>query len=139
MEILKHFVQRMKLEMREARMNRVNEDPQEPLFDLIHGLPGTGKSRVIAWLREIMERGLGWTHGVQFVYLAFQNAMAAQINGFTIHHWSGILARNLEGEGTGDAHKQSIKCQALRVILIDEISMISAELLGTLQYVSNCC
>ena len=86
-----------------------------------------------------MEQGLGWTHGVQFVCLAFQNSMAAQINGFTLHHWSGIPARNTSREGTGDAHQQSIKCQALRVILIDEISMISAELLGTLEYAQACC
>jgi hypothetical protein len=139
LNVLKHFVQRLKLELLEARSNRVNADAQDPLFDLVHGLPGTGKSRVISWLREIMERGLGWTHGVQFVCLAFQNTMAAQINGFTIHHWSGIPAHNLEGQGTGDAHKQSIRCQALRVILIDEISMISAELLGSLEYVPICC
>jgi hypothetical protein len=74
-----------------------------------------------------------------FACLAFQNAMAAQMNGFTIHHWSGIPARNLEGEGTGDAHKQSIKCQALRVVIIDEISMVAAELLGTLEYVFDSC
>ena len=28
-----------------------------------------------------------------------------------------------------------MKCQALRVIIIDEVSMISAELLGALEYV----
>ena len=31
--------------------------------------------------------------------------------------------------------KQSMKCQALRVIIIDEVSMISAELFGALEYV----
>ena len=82
-----------------------------------------------------MEDGLGWEHGVQFVCLAFQNAMAAQINGSTLHHWSGIPARALDGNATGDRHKQSIKCQALRVIILDELSMISAELLGSLNYV----
>ena len=65
--------------------------------------------------------------------------MAAQMIGFTIHHWSGIPARNLEGEGTGDAHKRSIKCQALRVVIIDEISMVAAELLGILEYVFDSC
>ena len=87
---------------------------------------------MIAWMRELMEEGLGWEHGVQFVCLAFQNAMAAHINGFTVHHWSGIPARNEEGSGTGDRHKLSMKCQALRVIIIDEVSMLWAELLGTL-------
>ena len=94
----------------------MDSSQEAPLLDLVHGLPGTGKSRVIAWMREIMETALGWTHGVQFVFLAFQNVMAASINGFTLHHWSGIPAHYSEGHGTGDKHAQSIKCQALRVI-----------------------
>ena len=102
---------------------------------MIHGFPGTGKSRVISWMRKLMEEGLGWEHGVQFVCLAFQNAMAAQINGNTLHHWTGIPCRAVDGNTTGDRHKQSIKCQALRVVIIDELSMISAELLGSIEYV----
>ena len=117
------------------RRRTVNQAAKEPLLDLIHGFPGTGKSRVIAWMRMLMEDGLGWVHGVQFVCLAFQNAMAAQINGFTVHHWSGIPSRTLEGNTTGDRHKQSLKCQALRVLIIDEVSMIAAELCGALDYV----
>ena len=86
-------------------------------------------------MRTLMEDGLGWVHGTQFVCLAFQNAMAAHINGYTIHHWSGIPTRPKHGKNTGDRHKQSIKCQALRVVILDEISMDSAELLGALEYV----
>ena len=61
--------------------------------------------------------------------------MAAYINGYTIHHWSGIPTRPKHGRNTGDRHKQSIKCQALRVVILDAISMDSAELLGALEYV----
>ena len=86
-------------------------------------------------MRTLMEDGLGWVHGTQFVWLAFQNAMAAHIDGYTIHHWSGIPTRPKHGKNTGDRHKQSIKCQALRVVILDEISMDSAELLGALEYV----
>ena len=32
-------------------------------------------------------------------------------------------------------HKLSIKCKALRVIIIDEISMVAGELLGGLEYI----
>ena len=99
---LQHFVQRTKLEVVEQQRERVNESSDEPLLDLMHGFPGTGKSRVIRWMRQLMEKGLGWEHGVQFVCLAFQNAMAAQING------SGIPARALDGSNTGNRHDQSI-------------------------------
>ena len=110
----------------------INLGSGEPLLDLVHGFPGTGKSAVIAWMRQLMEEGLGWEHGSQFVCLAFQNAMAAQINGRTVHHWSGIPVRSEGGEGLGDMHTFSMKCQALRVIIIDEVSMMDAELLGKL-------
>ena len=84
----------------------------------------------------MFEEVLGWTHGVQFVCLAFQNVMAAHIDGQTIHHWSGIPAQEADGcSGTKDSHKLSTKCQCLRFILIDEISMVSAELLAALEHV----
>ena len=86
-------------------------------------------------MRVLMEQGLGWEHGVQFICLAFQNAMAVAINGYTIHNWSGIPIRSEDGNSCGDKHKQTMKSQALRVIIIDEVSMISAELLGALEYV----
>lgn len=56
--------------------------------------------------------------------------------GFNSFAWLSrtIPARSTEGN-TGDKHKQSIKCQALRVIILDELSMVSAELFGALQYV----
>ena len=74
---------------------------------------------------------LGWQHGVQFVCLAFQNTMAAQIAGETIHHWSGIPVVEADGGAAArDPHKLSTNCQLLRWILIDEISMVSAKLLA---------
>ena len=132
---LVHFIKRLKIEVLEMQRNTVNTSEHEPLLDLIHGFPGTGKSRLIMWMRQLLEKGLGWEHGVHYVCLAFQNAMAASINGYTVHHWSGIPTRSDDGKSTGDRHKQSIKCQALRVIIIDEISMLSAELLGALMHV----
>ena len=80
---LKHFASRLKVEVLEREQRTTEKSSKEPLLDLIHGFPGTGKSKVIEWMRRLMEEGLGWEHGVQFVCLAFQNAMAAQINGFT--------------------------------------------------------
>ena len=105
-------------------------------MDLIHGFPGTGKSEMIRWMRDLLENVLGWQHGVQFVNLAYLNSMAASINGETIHHWSGIPAMESEGaSGSRDATALSTKCQCLRFIIIDEISMVSAELLAALERV----
>ena len=130
-EFLRHFVGRLKFEWLEKQQGNVNDSSElsgsrssstkEPLLDLVHGFPGTGKSAVIGWMRQLMEDGLGWEHGVQFVCLAFQNSMAAQINGHTVHHWSGIPVQSDSGSSTGDKHKQSIKCKALRMIIIDEV------------------
>ena len=81
----------------EQGATRPSSSTSEPLFDMAHGQPGCGKSRLIAWIREAFEEVLGWQHGVQFVCLAFQNTMAAQIAGETIHHWSGIPVAEADG------------------------------------------
>ena len=58
----------------------------------------------------------------------------SKIDGFTIHHWAGIPVGEEEGTaGTKDTAKMSTRCQCLRFILIDEISMVSCELLTTLE------
>ena len=59
-QFLTHFAKRLKLEALEMRLGTVNNSTHEPLLDLIHGFPGTGKSEVILWMRELMEEGLGW-------------------------------------------------------------------------------
>ena len=129
----------MKCEMRQEQAVGTGQgsDTAEPLLDLIHGLPGTGKSEVMAWLKEFFSL-LGWQHGVQYVCFAVQNSMAANIGGNAIHHWSGIPTVQVEGtSGTKDTSALSIKCQCLRFILIDEISMVSAELLSELQHLAG--
>ena len=133
---LRGVKERLLIEIREERARSQAKSKNEPMLDLLHGLPGTGKSRVVAWLRQLFEEAFEWTHGVQFVYLAFQNAMAAHMNGQTIHHWSGIPAMEAAGSaGTKSANDLSTKCQCLRFIVIDEISTVSGELLAALERV----
>ena len=131
---LRTVLSRMSFEAKVEGQGKASDHDDEPLFDMVHGVPGAGKSKLIEWLRSGFEHVLGWTHGVQFVCLAFQNAMAAHIGGFTIHHWSGIPVAEEPGmSSTRNAHKFSTRCQSLRFILVDEISMVSAQLLGQLE------
>ena len=133
---LESLAQRLHTEAQNELDDSVREAMEEPMFDLIHGIPGAGKSLLISWVRELFEEVMQWQHGVQFVCLGFQNAMAAHINGSTVHHWSGIPVGETDGASTTrDNNKLSARCQCLRFILIDEISMIAAQLFGQLELV----
>ena len=65
------------------------------MLDYLTGDPGTGKTEILGWLRDLFEGQLGWTHGNEFVYLAQQNTMAGAIAGFRIHSW-GDISQNPE-------------------------------------------
>ncbi len=85
---LKAVIARVEIEALAEQHGRKEPSADDPLFDVIHGVPGAGKSKIIGWLRRLFEEELQWTHGVEFVCLAYQNAMAALINGYTMHHWT---------------------------------------------------
>ena len=69
--------------------------------------------------------------GTQFILLAFLNSFAAACGGETVHHWSGIP---IDAErGSQDMQRFALKLQAMRVIVLDEFPMISAELMGKLE------
>ena len=80
-----------------------------------------------------MEEGIGWQHGVEFVCLAFQNTSANLIDGYTIHSWAQIEMCDSNASHTGKTRVKSddlaAKGQALRVVIIDEIGMVSAKCL----------
>ena len=78
-EVLRAVVARVREEASEEQRAVPWQEASEPLFQLLHGVPGSGKSEVLQWIREVFETALGWKHGTQFVYLAVQNLMAAQI------------------------------------------------------------
>eukprot|EP00959_Pyramimonas_sp_CCMP1952_P468773 9493788-Pyramimonas_sp.AAC.1 len=59
LDFLEHFTKRLKIERSEQVSDRVNDSSGEPLLDLVHGFPGTGKSAAIAWARQIMEESGG--------------------------------------------------------------------------------
>ena len=66
--ILQTIVDRIAVEAAiEQGTIRSDSSTSQPLFDMAHGHPGCGKSRLIAWIREVFEEVLGWQHGLQFV------------------------------------------------------------------------
>ena len=73
MHILRSVQRRVLCEVRLAKMGDDlprNTDFEEPIRGFLHGEPGTGKSQLIAWIRSMFEDGMGWTHGVHFLFVA---------------------------------------------------------------------
>ena len=68
-----------------AKDDPVRENVEEPMRGLVHGPPGTGKSRLIYWIRRWFVEALGWEHGVQFLCVAFQNRVAYAMGAVTLH------------------------------------------------------
>ena len=100
----------------------------------MHGGPGTGKSYAINLLRqELFEERLGWTHGKEFQIVAFQAVNADPLEGDTIHKalglaWHGHDSR-VDQQRILDLAQQTLQW---RWLIIDEISMLSAEMLARL-------
>ena len=105
----------------------------EPLIWCLHGGPGTGKSFVIKLLRRLFTQVLGWEMGVEFQMAALQAVMAEQIGGDTLHHALGIMPSGPQGPAAKESQRQTDvakRVQQWRWLFIDEISMVSPQLLA---------
>ena len=83
--------------------------------------------------KELLEETLGWQHGVQFQIVSFQAVMAELLDGDTIHHALGL---DWGGDRTQNALRSVEKAQQTlqwRWLILDEFSMVSAELLAQLE------
>ncbi len=85
MTILRTVAGRCLTEATEERSEHTAAFVSEPERILVHGLPGSGKSAVIGWLRELFEKVLKWRSGTEFQCAAPMNSMAALIGGTTVH------------------------------------------------------
>ena len=105
---------------------------------LLHGGPGTGKSHVIKFLKEeLFEKECGWISGVDFQFGAFQAVNAESIDGDTLHHALGLTPFGGKKKKGSKVGKQKLMDAAKRVshwrwLIIDEVSMISANVLAEL-------
>lgn len=92
MQVLDVVLNRCALEAHEERTGNNNVSAEEPVRMLVHGLPGSGKSCVIHWIKDLFETALGWKHGVEFQCAAPMNTMAALIGGVTVHKAGRLTA-----------------------------------------------
>eukprot|EP00438_Fugacium_kawagutii_P033974 Skav228932 [mRNA] locus=scaffold2181:248822:258688:+ [translate_table: standard] len=106
-----------------------------PLRWVLHGGPGTGKSHVIKLLRdELFEKTLGWEHGVHFQIVSFQAVMAKLLEGETIHHAFGLDWNGKKDRSTQRRWELLRQTLQWRWLIVDEFSMVSAELLAELEF-----
>ena len=132
-EMIELVVNRVMQEEREAREGIV--PTSQPLLHLMHGRPGVGKSHVFKKLRNFFETVMHWNIGVEFNIAALQAVMAVGLGGETLHHVAGINpfesgAAQSAGERHLSSERLSKRLLAMRWLIIDEISMISANLLA---------
>ena len=111
-----------------------------PLRHLIHGLPGSGKSELLRWIRSYFEEVWQWSYGAEFVFLAPLNSMANNIGGSTVHSWGQIGFKDRRGVRIApktaeneETPAMTIKCGKLRFVCIDEIEATGAETIGALE------
>ena len=111
----------------------VRHQTTDPLMWCLHGGPGTGKSYVLLLITELIRDVLGWSQGIDYQKVALQAVMAEQIDGDTIHHALGInpfgqrCTDDQETQRQGDVAKRVLQW---RWLIVDEISMVSAQLLA---------
>ena len=102
---------------------------------MVHGLPGSGKSQLLKWIRSYFEVVWEWENGVHFIFLAPLNSMATGISGQTLHSWGGIAFKKKSGlsvgsgvvrKGRDNIEQMHVKCCSLRDLFIDECECVAA-------------
>ena len=114
---------------------KLRHDPPEPFYLFVTGGAGTGKSHVIRAIKEHMERSVSGGPDMHACMLMAPTGVAAfNIGGLTIHR-----ALRLQVEHGRTAHQLQLNVLALHdlrklwqgvhTIIIDEVSMVSYQIL----------
>jgi hypothetical protein len=132
-EVIELVVRRVLQEERDTKEGVAQKS--NPLLHLMHGRPGVGKSHVLKKIRDFFENIMKWNIGLEFNIAALQAVMAVQIGGETLHHVAGINPFVFQVGASKDDRRESAERLAKRLLemrwlIVDEISMISANLLA---------
>ena len=108
---------------------------------MVHGLPGSGKSRLIKWLKEYFEEVWLWTQEKQYALVAPMNTMADNIGGTTIHSFArfafsykrGFMVQpGKKADGKGSIFTDE-PWHELRIVLVDEVETCGTNIFGHLE------
>ena len=80
-----------------TEVETMSDDTSQPLFRMVHGLPGSGKTQLMHWIRDYLDTVWHMREDVHFKFLAPQNTMAANIGGATIHSFGEIQFKDKKG------------------------------------------
>ena len=128
LEFLKLVVDRIMVELGLISDAQSLRQTSDPLVWLLHGPPGTGKSHVLGFVRELFDM-MGYTYGLDYEVAAFQAVNAADLKGKTMHKAFGWKAKG--GPPDEGAKREAHKRMAhWRWLILDEISLVDAKLLG---------
>ena len=98
----------------------------EPLRYLLHGPPGTGKSHVCKFVKELFAL-VNMKEGIDYQFTAFQATNAVDLEGDTIHH---AFSLSRDGRSDEPMKPEAAKRMAMwRWLFIDEVSLVPANLL----------
>ena len=132
LEFLELVVGRIKVETGLIPSHQAIRKTEEPLRWLLHGPPRTGKSHVLAFLRELLGMA-GHQYSSHYEIVSFQAANAADLQGKAIHKACGFSLRGVASDGA--ATENALKAMAFwRWVIVDEISMSNAKLLASAEH-----
>ena len=127
-EFLELLVDRVLVELGLAKPDKTRRKSEDPLIWLLHGPPGTGKSHVLQFVRQLFGK-LDYAEGIDFEFTAFQAVNAVAIGGKTLPHALGL---NVAQATDQPIKKETAKRISFwRWLIIDEIiSLVHARLLA---------
>jgi ATP-dependent DNA helicase PIF1 len=103
-------------------------------FTFLTGGPGMGKSHLVRALRFVFQQ-----HKISAAFTAMTGVAASNISGCTMHSYFGIgLAEGTREKLAKQVYNSEDASERIRttsVVLIDEVSMMSAELFEKIEYV----